>query len=180
MSGDNSNTNDSGKKIRVFFSFIVSLYMFLLGISEAVFVGKYDEYNNECRQIRQWITAAAIFNICIPIFTCFGLIPLFSKKEKRQEVENFLQIGMFIISIWSAVTYFNINESCHEFWTSNAPELWTFIMIHFVMLWLSVASLAIALIGFCAFSASLKMMNDATIKAKPNLNSKPIVNGNNA
>src|SRR5688572_8689989 len=112
------------------FVILLSFYEFCLGVSEAVYLSRYDKYESECRGIWGWLVAACVINICVPIFTGCGVTKLMEdkKEENKNAIVQLLHIGQFVIGIWSAVTYFNIDANCHSFWTSNAPELWTFVM----------------------------------------------------
>jgi hypothetical protein len=143
---------DNAKFLAAMFMVMAGLATFCLGISEAVFVSRYDEFDDQCRQIWQWILAACVFDITIPVLSLCGIRSLLkdsddSSSDSHDTLIYFLRIGSFTIMIWSGITYFNIDSSCHYFWTSQAPELWTFVMIHFVVLWLYVGVACLA--GLC-------------------------------
>jgi hypothetical protein len=125
-----------------------SLFSLALGISEAYFLAKYDSFSDECREIWKWILAACVFDIVLPVITCCGLTNLLD-DDKKNNTPQLLIIGQLIIAIWSAVTYYNINTSCHDFWTSNAPELYTFVMVHFVCLWIMVGISGLLIVIGC-------------------------------
>lgn len=127
------------------FVVLVLLYELGLGIAEAVFVAKYSDFSHECRSIWEWILAACVFNIVIPALTlCFSF-----GESTNKLIVQFARIGQVIIAIWSAITYYHITTSCRDFWTSNAPELYTFVMIHFVMLWIFVGIVGLLIIMAC-------------------------------
>jgi hypothetical protein len=122
---------------------LFSFFEFSVGISEAVFVSQYSALDNGCRDIWGWILAACVFDISIPVFTCCGIGKLTAKPEDNRykhdnQLIRLLGVGRLIIAIWSGVTYYHINSSCYNFWHSNAPELWTFVVIHYAMLWIYV------------------------------------------
>lgn len=133
----------------VVFVVLLSFYEFSLGVAEAVFLARYSEFSSGCQGIWGWIVAACVINICVPVFTCCGLTGFADDKKDKSLLLQGLQIGQLVIAIWSAVTYYNINNSCHDFWSSNAPELWTFVMIHFVMLWIGIGIIGLILVLAC-------------------------------
>lgn len=130
---------------------LLSLFEFCLGISEAIFVSKYDQFDDGCRSIWKWILAAACINIIVPVITGCGITTLIntfdedSENNKNSTLLDLLQIGQFVIGIWSGFTYNNIDSQCHDFWESSAPQLWTFVAIHYISMMIS---LSIALIAF--------------------------------
>ena len=136
---------------------LLSLFEFCLGVSEAVFVSRYDQFENGCESIWKWILGAACINIIIPCITVCGIqtiIDTFNEDNKKSNTTllNLLQIGQFVIGIWSMNTYQKIDKECYNFWESNAPELWTFVAIHYVMTIISITIAGIAfivLIGVC-------------------------------
>lgn len=135
--------------------------IFFLGIAESIFLTKYHMFDRrltmfdtECRTIWSWILAAAILNITVPVVTCFGLYKLcicVDDDNKKIHIINCLHIGYIVIMIWSAITYSNINASCYLFWTSNAPELWTFVIIHNIMMWIGVVILFLIVFSIAIF-----------------------------
>lgn len=138
---------------------ICSLFEFCVGISEAIFLSRYHQFNDACRDIWNWILAACIINISGPVFTGCGintaLKVLFDDGDKEAESVGLqiVHIVYIVVMIWSTVTYYEINNSCRDFWVSNAPELWTFVMIHFVMFWINVAIFACGILMACCYCA---------------------------
>lgn len=133
----------------------LSFFELALGISEAYYGAFYSQYEDQCHQIWGWIVASCVLNIVIPIITCCGLTVLFNNNsnnhhnhnnKKKLYILQYAHLGQFIIGIWSVATYYNINDSCYNFWTTNAPELWTFVMVHFVMLWICLVLACISII----------------------------------
>jgi hypothetical protein len=123
---------------------LIYLFEFALGIAEAIFVNKYYVFSDGCRGIWSWILAACIFDI-------------FAAFSDRQRYNNtWLKVGQFIIGIWSVVTvtHKQSNEACYNFWQSNAPELWQFVIIHFVMFWISIV---VILLGRPDYSRDLNL-----------------------
>lgn len=134
----------------VVFVILLSLYEFSLGVSEAVYLSRYSEFSSGCQGIWGWIVAACVINICVPVFTCCGLTGLSDDEKKDKSfLLQALQIGQLVIAIWSCVTYYNISNSCQDFWTSNAPQLWTFVMIHYVMFWISIGIIGLSVLLSC-------------------------------
>ena len=111
-------------------------------MSEAIFVARYNEFDDQCRQIWSWILAACVFDIAIPVIGLCGIRNITKGDDEPNNIYDHLmyaaKIGTVVIMIWSNVTYYNINASCQYFWTSQAPQLWTFITIHYCVLWLCV------------------------------------------
>jgi hypothetical protein len=131
---------------------LLSFFEFSVGVSEAVFVSQYSALDNGCHHIWGWIVAASVFDICIPVFSCCGLATLFRaadgrKPDEDHQIIQYLKIGQLIIAIWSVVTYYHITTSCYNFWQSNAPELWIFVMIHFAMLWISIGIIIVLILS---------------------------------
>ena len=147
-----SDLEDCFKFMGHVYFFVAGLFTLCLGISEAVFVAKYDEYDDECRNIRAWIIAACCINIVAPVITACGLYRLADIKDQGHlpVIHSLLGIGQFVISVWSAVTYFNISAMCHDFWVSKAFELWVFVMIHFVALWVNLTFTILYVAFICA------------------------------
>lgn len=144
--------NDDNNRIIVgIFVILINLAYFCLGISEAIFVSRYSEFDDQCRQIWSWILAACVFDITIPVISFCGIRNLLRDRDEPNDEYDIIlyvsRLGFCVIAIWSAVTYYNIDSSCHYFWTSQSPQLWTFVMIHFVALWI--------IVGFLCFIALL-------------------------
>ena len=129
---------------------IINAFAFGVGVAEAVYVSKYDEYKDGCSGIWGWMVAACVIDIAVPVLSCCGLTTLLNKEEAdKNSLLNLLHIGSLVIAIWSAVTYFNLSSNCYDYWQATAPELWTFIMIHFVLLWISVGFIGLFIVFGC-------------------------------
>lgn len=137
----------------------INLCVFVFGISEAVFITKYNKLDHECGSIREWILAASIMNICVPIMTGCGML-IYNDGDGRCNKNTLfmlLKTGQSIVAIWSVITYFTINPTCRDFWTNNAPELWTFVIIHFIMFWVGVAIILLIFSGLLIYSCVQKI-----------------------
>lgn len=134
--------------------FLNSVFEFCVGVSEAVFLSQYSSLSDGCQDIWKWILAACIFNIIIPVFTCCGLSK-YVMKDGSLDIGHLARIGVFIVGIWSAIVYYNITSSCYDFWQTSAPQLYTFVMIHFVCLWISVGLCAIIILLLFAMCCGL-------------------------
>jgi hypothetical protein len=120
---------------------VLYLLVLALGISEAVFLYHYSEYKFEtCAPVWGWIVAACVFDILVALI---GWVALIIEKSKNSIC---LQIGSLTINIWSMVTYYNIKPSCQDFWETSAPELWTFVMIHYCFMWFNIGLICIIII----------------------------------
>jgi hypothetical protein len=142
--------------------FIVSLFDLCVGISEAIFLSKYSQFDDECRQIWAWILVGCIVNFIIPIFAICAKI-----FQDYRTILQFARIGYYVVGIWSLVTYYNINNSCYSFWTSSAPELWTFVLIHFVLMWINIAAI---IIGTCLYCCTGTDSASGTALKRPTAN----------
>jgi cell division protein FtsL len=111
---------------------VESLFAFSLGISEMVFINFYPHMQSKCENIYNWILAASFINIIIPIITACGIRSLDASETGGQ----FLQIAQIIIMIWATITYFHIDSFCLDLWLTQAPEIWTFVLIHFAAFWI--------------------------------------------
>lgn len=139
--------------LTAFFVVLSNLFYFGLGCAEAYYVGVYDNLNGECRNIREWMIASATINITLSVLTCCGLLYLsdaFSnEKRERTLLEKLCELGKYVIAIWSIVTFYGITPNCLDFWEDNAPELWLFVVIHFVGFWVSLGIIGLLLISAC-------------------------------
>lgn len=108
---------------------IVTLFLLSMGISEAVYLSKYDstETKGECWQV--WPN---LVSVCVLNFVCgILLIPTIiaaiigGKSDKGKSDSSASLAGA--IRIWTCVIYFNITSSCREYYEDNAPELLTFL-----------------------------------------------------
>lgn len=126
---------------------LINLAYFCLGVSEAIFVSRYSEFDDQCREIWVWILTACVLDIVIPVIGFCGIRALFKGDDEPDSAwDEFLyyaKVGQFVVAIWCGITYYNIDSACYYFWTSQAPQLWTFVMIHFVAMWIGVACFAI-------------------------------------
>ncbi len=118
---------------------------FILGIIESIYISKYVDLKGGCWHVWEWLLAACIFDICIPLFLqCRVVIHRDDDYYKQYYVRigvfhNLLHIANLIISIWAAVVFFKAGDLCEAYWDNMAPELWNFVIVHFVMLWIFVA-----------------------------------------
>jgi hypothetical protein len=123
----------------------------ILGLFEAIYLNHYSQYKSQCYHVWEWLTAACVINIFIPIFTSCGLsISIQEKDEEENKKEwretklkilfNGSQIFELVIALWATFVFFNINKECYDYWNNNAKELWIFIIVHFVLLWIILAN----------------------------------------
>lgn len=168
--------NDNIQLIVGILVILVNLVYFCLGISEAIFVARYSEFDNQCQQIWSWILAACVFDIVIPVISFCGIRSfLRGRDEPATDYDKVLyaaRVGFTVIAIWSAVTYYKIDSSCHYFWTSHAPQLWTFVMVHFAVLWISVVCLCFIVLGvacMCCFACFAPKEDRAIMRQKSQL-----------
>jgi hypothetical protein len=128
------------------------LYEFCLGVSEAHFVAYYDDLKPECNHVWGWIVAASVFNIIISVSSMCYICCVNQVGEVYDNNNSYgVHLGQLIVGIWAIKTYFQIETSCLSFWEANAPELWTFVLIHYVMAWISIVIIIVVSIFFCYF-----------------------------
>lgn len=156
--------------IRTIVVIFLSFFAFFLGMVEAYYSSHYKEYNNQCDYVWALITTSSVINIFIPICTCCGLsIIIGGNSEKNKNIVlEFAQIGQFIIAIWSTVIYFSIDNNCYNFWISQAYEIWTLVIIHFVMLWIMIISTFLTVIIYYLLSQYKKHTRKNQIKEVTN------------
>lgn len=135
--------------IGLIISFVFSLFSFSLGVSQAVFLAKYDHLASGCYDLWDWILAACIFNICGSAFSLATSVQYHVDPKSSHGITSALSgltsLGQTIVSIWSVVAFFQIDVSCQSFWVSSAPELWTFTVIHFSLFWIMLGLLVLAM-----------------------------------
>jgi len=118
------------------------LGQFVLGIFEAVYLDHYSQYKQQCYHVWEWLVAGCVIDICIPLLARFA-IP--HREFDEDEQKNFRKqigcwlIAQLVVSVWSAVVFFDPNKDCSDYWNTNAKELWIFVIVHFAMLWVILA-----------------------------------------
>lgn len=118
------------------------LGQFILGIFEAIYLHRYDDQKHKCYSVWEWLVAGCVIDICIPVFARFGIqhreFDEYEQREFRKQNGCWL-LAQLVVSIWSAVFFFDPNKECYNYWDTNAHELWIFVMVHFAMLWAIIA-----------------------------------------
>jgi hypothetical protein len=127
---------------------IISFGLLCLGISEAYFVVRYNEFNNQCGQIWLWALFVCVFDIGHIVFNHFknvGFLRNDGMADDRYEyLLEIIGTGRCVVSIWSAIIYHSIDDKCYYFWTSQAPQLWTFVVIHYCLMSIGVLFVLLA------------------------------------
>jgi hypothetical protein len=134
--------------------FVESLLAFSLGISEMVFINFYPHMQSKCENIYNWILAASFINIIIPIITACGLRSL----DENETGGQFLQIAQIVIMIWATITYFHIDSFCLDLWLTQAPEIWTFVLIHVTAFWIVIIIVVLLLFRFVYQNCKLQKL----------------------
>jgi hypothetical protein len=138
---------------------IVTFYEFAIGVYDAVFLYRYSNriFSLECQQIWGWVCVSFVINICGSVLMCCGMTR-FSNNEcdnmNNILILQVLQISQLAIAIWYIGTYYIINKFCHDYWTIHNHEFCIFVIIYFMMLWISVSIIGIITVlscsGWCA------------------------------
>jgi hypothetical protein len=162
--------NDNDENVRIIGgigAILLNLMYFCLGISEAIFVAKYREFDKGCQEVWPWILSACVFDLVVPVIGFCGIKSMFKEPDEPNSTSDhlvkFARIGMIVIMIWSGVTYFIISQSCQNFWTSNAPEMWVFVMMHFSVLWIAVIFLGLMLLGLMCMGLATVIAPDEKV-----------------
>ena len=156
--------------------FSINALYFILGVVEAIYISKQTDRINKCWNVREWLIAACVLNIIVPLFNFCGIgtiIELFIDKDSSGNnkdnsnnsnisLKNIINLSHLIIAIWSAVAYYNIDETCKAYWEET--PLWIFVKIHIVLLWFSVALFGITIV--CVPVYMCKVIYDANEEAK--------------
>jgi hypothetical protein len=128
----------------------MNLYELALGVAEAYFVAYYHDLEPQCTNIWAWILTASVFNIVISVLSfCYICCVCCIGDIYEDSRGHSLHLGQLIVGIWAITTYFKIEDSCQSFWESNSPELWTFVLIHYVMGWFFIVSILCSLMISC-------------------------------
>lgn len=107
-----------------------------LGATEAIYFKKYyglDFDKDDCT-VRGLVLGGAIIDILCGSVGFFGLLTRLCNKESYQNINEFilrfhiLKLSYLVI----VIALYHTNISCNQYILDNAPEFWTFIMIHFV------------------------------------------------
>lgn len=131
------------------FLIVISLFLFSLGIYEAIYVDKYDDsvIRDGCGGV--WYGCAIM---CVINFGCsFLLVPsiieiVYQRTLDSIHINRIIEM-MLVSRIWPFVSYFAISDSCRSFYRNDYPELLTIVEIEtFVFL-----SLCLALISYCVY-----------------------------
>src|SRR5579872_457846 len=142
----------------IFFSsfiFLLNVFEFCLSGIELSFIREYQNSKDECYYLWEWLIISCITNAIIPVISYLNL-DLFLKKIK---LIPFYQICQLIVSIWAAIIYNSIDNTCYKFLNSNASELWIFIIIHYIMFWLNLSVICmyyVILIGLYVHKSKIK------------------------
>lgn len=142
------------KKFFILKMFLISLFLFelIFGFIEVYYLIKYYYLNGRCNKIFEWISVGAVINILCSI-ACFYIV-MFNNMKNKFDCDNCsflmkIQLSQILVSTWSSITYFNIDGLCKKDWIDNAPELWDFVIVHFLMEFLVIIVICILII--CCF-----------------------------
>ncbi len=119
---------------------IYNFYRFCLGITEAVLLSQNMNYQNECSYLWIQIIIECMINILFPLFMGCGTCILNQRSRSSDTDWRFNRFIMLsiIVGIWHQVTFFQISDSCLNFYKSNANNIWNLFMVEIVTFWVIV------------------------------------------
>jgi len=136
----------------IFFSvcvFLLSIFEFIFGIIQAIYVTRYITQYDKCGRLYEWTLCWCVFNIVIPIICCFGLSKYdndcdnlyqyninykdYNRNKYRIELDSGKQLIIIIttgfVTISSTVVLSNIGTTCVQYWTESGSEFIMFMKI---------------------------------------------------
>lgn len=127
---------------------------FELGVSiSKVMISENIECKSEYQISFPWIFIACMTHIFDPIVIFYNIRRRFTNTESvslKDDMEQNIkssQITQLTITIGSAITYFYAINSCYDSpFTSKAPELWIYVIIHFAMFWIYAGYMVLSLV----------------------------------
>lgn len=139
----------------IVFVILWSMFMFTLGITQSVLMSQYDQFKkleNGCEELWKSLGNASFANILEFVLLLIACMFIFALEQKKidkfmQKIKkyfgyylfHFLAMQSFITYIFIASLYHKTSDFCFDFWTRNAPELWTLVIIEYFNLWIVVA-----------------------------------------
>jgi len=149
-----------------YYVLFISIFYLFVGVAEAVIVSKYSNIHNECSEFWTIILVASILDITIPLFTWIGCS--LTNCSNRGVVHYapplvLNHFGQVIVGLWSVAIsstvasrlhasgdpYHASGDPCHDHMITGAPEMWSLIMIHYVMFWFNIGMMIIGSIEVC-------------------------------
>jgi NADH:ubiquinone oxidoreductase subunit 5 (subunit L)/multisubunit Na+/H+ antiporter MnhA subunit len=148
-------------------------FYLIIGITEAHFVSKYNNYEE-----KEWNIWTIIFLNCI-VDVPMGLLPIVvipkikkiinnenneDNEDNDEDDNNFgkIMLGPIMSALLSIITiyiYFNIPNVWRDHWQKNTPELWIFIEIHFVIAWIYIVLIITTIIIYVLYYNKIKIIN---------------------
>jgi hypothetical protein len=95
-----------------------------------------------------WITATSIIDL-LSFILCLGyLVSVFrnfsDRTQTKWKIMQVFHFSQIVIVFWSISTYFNIDNDCRTNWKNSAPEICSFVLVHFVGMWIGVIIVSFA------------------------------------
>jgi hypothetical protein len=142
MGGTFTEYNEMHISIAIIMSILTSLYsvfIFALGISEATLLNHYKNYDSECNNIWKLLLYACVFDISNGIFSIImSVVKIGCLECCLSKFFQFLclcfNVSNIVIGIWSIYIHHNLDDTCYNFWNSNANDLFNFVLVHYVLL----------------------------------------------
>jgi hypothetical protein len=121
-----------------------------MGISEAVIVSIYKQYEHSCYNIWYLVLASCVTDLVCYFLFLFAVGGLSLEKRKSMMLILIGKLMNFVIMIISTIQYYGIDKPCYTFWSINASEVYCIVMIHHLMLWIHIICIPIIIIYcFC-------------------------------
>src|SRR5437868_5554164 len=106
---------------------ILCIFEFVFGVIEAKYLIDYVQFDNGCYKVWRWLTIGSGINILSSLL-CLGFLASFKIKNKYNYCTLFkIQSSQIVTSTWSIIVYFDMDDSCRNFWITMCPELYKFI-----------------------------------------------------
>lgn len=135
--------------LKIIIVLIIAL-LFTAGIYESVIVNNSKQYSDGCGVVHTQIIVCAIVDIVSGVVLFESLVTSFQNTMYRDSNLITLSIGLEIFTgLWAVVSFHRMGDECYDFWQSHAPELLTFVKIHYAVFWTIVGLTLIGSIGAC-------------------------------
>ena len=129
---------------------LIGLYVLCLGITEAIFLEKYNSIEI-CGQVWHNLVALCVLNF-VAFFATF--LSICDDDKSQNKAGGGITLGL-LVKIWTLVIFFNIDDNCIDGYKDKAPELWTLLQVEAIteLVFLGIVGLIIAgAISFCCFA----------------------------
>jgi hypothetical protein len=131
---------------------LITGLLFAEGVLESIYVHKSRHHSDGCDIVHTQILVYAIIDIFTAVVFFENLITSFQNTMYRDNNFVTLVIGIKIFAgIWAVNTYHKMGSDCYNFWQIHAPELLTFVKIHYAECWIIIGFILISWISGCVY-----------------------------